>query len=96
MNVPVFICDDLDELRAPAAPGAIEYRRRLDGSLGGIAFICPCGCGSESYLPMRGFGHPQEWSWDGNRDAPTLTPSVQQVGGCGWHGWLRAGEWVTC
>lgn len=33
-------------------------------------------------------GH--SWQWDGNEDAPTLTPSVHHVGA--WHGWIRAGR----
>lgn len=30
------------------------------------------------------------WSWDGNEDAPTLTPSLHAVGV--WHGWVRYGQ----
>jgi len=88
--------DRINELRDAGVAGSLAYRERMDGTMGGIAFICPCGCGREGYLPMKGNGHPQEWSWDGNRDSPTVTPSVQFVGGCRWHGWLRAGEWVSC
>lgn len=91
-----LIVDDIDTLRAEKAAGALVFRLRGDGALGGIAFICPCGCARESYLPARGQGHTQEWDWDGNRDAPTLRPSVHQVGGCQWHGWLRNGEWMSC
>lgn len=29
------------------------------------------------------------WEWDGNLDAPTLTPSLDLRGV--WHGWLQAG-----
>ena len=36
---------------------------------------------------------PQCWQWDGNREAPTLTPSINVIGR--WHGWLRAGKLVT-
>jgi hypothetical protein len=41
------------------------------------------------------------WSWDGNRDAPTLTPSIDCKGTffdgtkdvpCGWHGFIRGGK----
>lgn len=43
-------------------------------------------------LPLSGSRHPV-WQWDGNREAPTLTPSINVVGR--WHGWLRNGELVT-
>jgi len=33
-----------------------------------------------------------QWSWDGNEDKPTLTPSLHAVGL--WHGWVRNGELV--
>jgi hypothetical protein len=30
------------------------------------------------------------WQWDGNREAPTLSPSIDcQI--CGWHGFIVAG-----
>lgn len=33
------------------------------------------------------------WQWDGNREQPTLQPSINCNGGagCGWHGWMRQG-----
>lgn len=37
-------------------------------------------------------GH--SWEWDGNREKPTLNPSVHAVG-C-WHGWVRSGRMVSC
>lgn len=59
----------------------------------GILTCCPCGCGSVSILPFPG-AEPgrQGWVWDGNRDAPTLSPSVHHVGH--WHGFLQKGFWV--
>lgn len=36
------------------------------------------------------------WRWDGNMDAPTLTPSIncmEKNGGCGWHGHVKGGDW---
>ena len=79
-------------------PGAIEFRAMYrTGEIAGLGFRCPCGCGREGYLPFAGIerdvpGAP-EWEWDGNQLTPTLSPSVLQVGGCRWHGWLRNGEW---
>lgn len=38
------------------------------------------------------------WQWDGNRQSPTVTPSIRSLGGsrAGWHGWLRAGKFMSC
>lgn len=33
-----------------------------------------------------------QWGWNGNEDAPTLTPSLHAVGV--WHGWVRDGKLV--
>lgn len=33
-----------------------------------------------------------QWDWDGNREAPTFTPSVN-CKGC-WHGYIRKGRCV--
>ncbi|MFG1414074.1 DUF6527 family protein [Xanthobacter sp. VTT E-85241] len=67
-----------------------------------MLYVCPCGCGRHGALPFRPDPSPS-WEWDGNRDSPTLTPSVHHVlrltaGGTGthWHGFLTAGEWISC
>lgn len=75
-------------------PGAVEFRE-WNGAVGGIAFRCPCGCGYDSWLPVnRG---ADCWIWDGNREAPTVTPSILQSGlPCKWHGFLTAGEFRSC
>src|ERR1700721_4305172 len=39
-------------------------------------------------------GRPQ-WDWDGNREAPTFTPSINCEGNCGWHGYIRNGRCVS-
>ena len=33
-----------------------------------------------------------QWSWDGNEDEPTLSPSLHAVGE--WHGWVQNGMLV--
>lgn len=35
------------------------------------------------------------WRWDGNREAPTLEPSILHHSEPPWHGFLRAGVLVT-
>lgn len=58
--------------------------------------------GDISVIPIK--PEPQRpdgpvWTWDGNREAPTITPSVRVLGGEGnpdeWHGWLTAGKIVN-
>lgn len=86
--------EDIDEVKATS--GAYEFTIRPgEDEPCGMIFNCPCGCGREGYLPFRPEPSPS-WEWNGSREAPTLHPSVRQVGGCGWHGWLTAGEWRSC
>jgi hypothetical protein len=51
--------------------------------------------GEVSAIPLSPAPQPDvdDWQWDGNREAPTLTPSINWVGV--WHGYLRAGQLVT-
>lgn len=44
---------------------------------------------------------PEAWAWDGNEDAPNVTPSLDVTTsrtdgrpGQRWHGWVRHGELV--
>lgn len=79
-----------------AVPGGFKFGA-TPGEAGpcGMHFTCPCGCGRDGWLPFRPAPSPS-WQWDGNREKPTLMPSVLQVGGCRWHGYLRAGVWEEC
>jgi hypothetical protein len=84
--------EDLDERLG--VPGAFEfYVDKPGGALAGLIYVCPCGCGQQGALPFRrpAAARPS-WIWDGNRQAPTLSPSVHHVGH--WHGWLKNGFWT--
>ena len=39
-------------------------------------------------------GRPQ-WDWDGNRECPTFSPSINCERACGWHGYIRDGRCVS-
>lgn len=85
---------DWDDLKNP---GDFLWSRSSSDDPARILFICPCGCGDHTGVPVRPESTPGPvWTWDGNRDAPTLTPSLQRVGGCNWHGFLTAGEFREC
>lgn len=72
----------------------------------GMFIACP-GCREMISIRFQAFKenpivprHPHRpgngWSWDGDRDRPTVNPSIQHIDRkCGWHGWLRCGEFVS-
>ena len=87
----------IHQLREELVAGSYCYRAFREGEApAGMAFICPCGCGSESWMAFEGSNQPGPcWKWNGNDLSPSLTPSVKQIN-CGWHGWLKDGYWEVC
>ncbi len=80
-----------EDMRCPI-PGAIYIAEADDGGPGRWYYSCPCGCGASGGLRVAVAVKPEQspsWVWDGNRDAPTLHPSIHHIGH--WHGWLKAG-----
>ncbi len=81
-------------------PGSFCFTQRYndppDAPACGIHFICPCGCGAHGSALFRGRGTDgrPELDWDGDRERPTLTPSIQRNSDCRWHGHLTRGYWV--
>jgi hypothetical protein len=53
-----------------------------------LHFVCPNRQRCTVLLAPNAGAHA--WQWDGNEDAPTLSPSVN-CGGCGWHGHIQGG-----
>ncbi len=95
VKTPPVTLTIVDEIVRDTPPGAIRYWQGDDGSPGGFYFRCPCGCKSVGGVRLAGAG---AWSWDGNRERPTVSPSVLLHGADGghWHGWLRNGIWESC
>ena len=71
-------------------PGAFFFD---EGEPTHILFTCPCGCDNRMRLPLNTPGVHPSWMWDGNREQPTLTPSIRDVNTCKFHGFLTAGVW---
>ncbi len=98
----VTIYKDFDDFRANGKAGAICFCESVEHGVQGFAYKC-AGCGHESYLPV--VAPPEivkknkpEWNWDGNRELPTLKPSIfhnKEKGGCGWHGYLTKGIFTS-
>lgn len=78
----------------------------------GLMCRCPCGqCDPETGWLAVDFENPLDggpriesagphWQRTGDTfDTLTLNPSIlrsREKGGCGWHGWIRDGEVVSC
>lgn len=53
-------------------------------------------CGSIRVGADQKPGGSPTWKWDCNFAVPTLTPSINCQGRCGWHGYLRSGVFEDC
>ena len=84
-NVTAVLVDQI----VGALAGSIKFWSQ-DGVTRGMHFVCPCGCGS-----VLGVEFPP-WTWNGDRERPTVTPSIQHMNGCKWHGFLTDGEFREC
>jgi len=100
MRVPGKRVSDTDALKAPGdfvfedARGEATTEPAKAFSL---VFACPTTgrwCGGIRIGVKAKPPHGPSWEWDGNLDQPTLAPSINCVGGCKWHGFLRKGVWV--
>lgn len=80
----------------PTLPG--EWQLRGDGGVIKDIFY---GCRAADAKRRREWPHcsvplkpvqPDGWNFDGNREAPSITPSIDcKATGCGWHGHCTAG-----
>ena len=72
----------------------------------GVMFDCPCGCDELCFIPFSNpldggvsvSSTPGQPTWDRVGDTfetLTLTPSIQRVGGCAWHGHVTNGGIVA-
>jgi len=103
MNLPISFTDapvfkhhlmtmgeDGAHYRKDLPPGTARWSDFDSGTQ--LAFVCPCGCGVANQLPVHTGESGYGWKWDGNREKPTLMPSIAMTTKCKWHGFLTAGE----
>lgn len=75
---------------------AVAGTARWDSNHSHLHFICPCGvCGSYVVLPVTPVS-PKGWDWNGNKERPTLRPSIRRMDKCNWHGYLTEGVFEGC
>lgn len=112
----VFYDEGKEDFVSNGQPGAFRWTGLygVEGDHFGMNFKCPCGCGA-----VHGVGFDNRpadwvakdrsrptWHWDGNKEKPTLSPSLglhrshdgQTIGADGyhWHGFLKAGVFEEC
>lgn len=82
--------------RRDLAPGTANIRTLDDGHTI-FTYVCPCGCGAVTFVGIEvdPDASRHEWKWDGNKEKPTLEPSLQQNSACRWHGFMRDGQFVV-
>lgn len=77
----------------PELPGEWAIRRCSDHGeeYDMLWFVCPRkrGMCAVPLLPKRN-PNGSGWAWD--EGMLTLSPSINCVGGCGWHGFIKNGE----
>jgi hypothetical protein len=62
---------------------------------------CPCGCQYPDIVCLEKVGENRRtnrevfWTWDGNLQAPTITPSLKRHVPCGIHFNLTAGVYIA-
>jgi hypothetical protein len=93
----------LGEIIMPASdaleqPGDFCWLVRENGDVATLLLLCPS-CGTEHGIGVKP-GNPTGYDWNGDREKPTLRPSIffkwghgARNQGCRWHGYLTAGEW---
>jgi len=101
-------CDDRDEWPKDEPIGSFDIEpfncADYPGATAHILFVCPNGkrCGvllGPASVPRPAPDLCHTWAWDGNREQPTITPSINCIsekdgkpaGGCGWHGFITKG-----
>lgn len=88
--------------RRDLAPGTVMWSvheaQFTDGRTGvnrHLWFVCPCGCGELGTIAVTP-PCADGWKWDGNETLPTLSPSIQTLTPCRWHGHLNKGVFESC
>lgn len=86
----------VDDIDIATAPGSFSFYARYSDpkkKIVGLLFKCPCGCGDICGINFDKKESPC-WDWDGNKEKPTVSPSIRRIGDCQWYGWIEEGRWV--
>lgn len=90
-TVNATILDLYEKIERNEVPGSIYYSRKGELIIGAY-MTCP-GCGELSHISFSAEFGRVHWLFSPPENEPTLSPSVNCVGCCGWHGFLVRGVW---
>jgi hypothetical protein len=87
-----------DLFDGPRIPGAFKLYKNARHDPAGFSFWCPCGCGQMGSVRFKLEGQPHGWDWNGDREKPTVNPSILFARGepGEWHGYMVDGVWRAC
>ncbi len=91
-----MLLKNLDEFDSKAVVGDWAFLKHDSH----IAIMLHEGMGGVAVLAIKPRSDQAYWYWDGDREAPTLSPSILHYGKGRkepptWHGYLRAGQLET-
>lgn len=91
------LLESIDWDNPPMEPGLFLYVINGSGEKVGLQSCLPNARdqgASWGITMFKGHGYEtREWTWDGNVQKPSLSPSIHRIGH--WHGWLRDGRFVS-
>lgn len=90
--------------RPDLPPGSAHIKTLSDESIV-FTWVCPCGCAAVHFVLLNPPPGAHGWQWNGDRERPTLSPSLgmhpkdgNAFDGSGyhWHGHLTGGVFEEC
>jgi hypothetical protein len=91
-TTPAILCDNYDDFEKLNVLGAYMFTHNAQGEITGIINKC-AGCGAMQPINLDPAAGRPLWTLECINPI-TIMPSIIHV--CGWHGWLKNGEWVSC
>lgn len=89
MNIEAKLVDDISEHFNE--PGSFSYYTIYGSAeIAGLNFVCPCGCNAVLGVNFK------TWQWNGNKEKPTITPSILHMNDCKYHGFLTNSIFTSC
>jgi len=93
-----FVIEKVKELPDIFKEGVMYVIYWEDNKFWMAAYLCPCGCGNKTQLPINGFDDKHNWNFTEQNGLPTLSPSILKSDpeGCMSHYFIVKGQVIWC